>query len=138
MYKYFTHGCPAETGRWVAKALQDTLKIYSGHLDSCGVPVKYTFYKGNNKYEINKPAVAKPKPDPGKKITGNEIMSDQVVKDGFNKVYDSKRRVLMEGTFKDGKLVSGKWYRYDGKGSLTKIEIWKEGKYASDEKIITE
>jgi antitoxin component YwqK of YwqJK toxin-antitoxin module len=132
VYKYYQSGCPQETGIWVSTAIRDTLKTYKDGKDNCGTVIKRVWYKNNQRVEDNTVIVPKIKPDPGKKLTGEEIMSDQVIKDGYQKVYDSKRRILMDGTFKDGKLQSGKWYRYDGKGALTNIEIWKDGKYVED------
>jgi antitoxin component YwqK of YwqJK toxin-antitoxin module len=132
---YFT-GCIKEKGTWIGTALYDTLKTYSGHPDSCGVLIKIAFYNGNKKF--TKPVEGKlpdPNPDNAKKLTGDEIKSDQEVKDGYNKVYDSKRRILLDGEFKDGKIYTGQWYRYNSEGTLTKIELYKDGKYVGDAKL---
>lgn len=51
---------------------------------------------------------------------------------GYNKLYNKDDELWMDGEFKNGKLWNGKLYIYDNDGILTKIEIWKNGKYHSD------
>ena len=36
------------------------------------------------------------------------------------------------GKFQNGRLLEGKFYKYDSDGLLLKIEIYKGGKYHSD------
>ncbi|UKN03117.1 hypothetical protein K6119_06270 [Paracrocinitomix mangrovi] len=52
--------------------------------------------------------------------------------DDYNKLYNDKDEIWMDGIFKNGKLWSGKLYKFDSDGILLKIEIWKNGKYHSD------
>jgi len=51
---------------------------------------------------------------------------------GYNKLYNKDDELWMDGEFKSGKLYNGKLYKYDSDGILTKLEIWKNGKYHSD------
>lgn len=60
---------------------------------------------------------------------------DPVIKDGYNKVYDKDKRLILDGEFRGGKLWNGKRYVYDKNGLILKIELYKEGKYVGDGKI---
>lgn len=48
---------------------------------------------------------------------------------GFNTLYNKSQQVTQAGEFKNGRLWSGKWYRYNQNGMLVKIEIYREGRY---------
>lgn len=52
-----------------------------------------------------------------------------IIKDGFNKLYNKSKQVEKEGEFKDGKMIDGKIYYYDGT-KLVKTGIVREGKIA--------
>lgn len=54
------------------------------------------------------------------------------VPDGYNKLYNKNRVISQDGYFKNGKLVDGKWYRYNNDGILMRIEIYKKGVYIGD------
>ena len=54
------------------------------------------------------------------------------IKDGYHKTYNDNKDILMDGEFKDGKLLDGKHYIYDENGLLEKIEIYKIGKYVGN------
>lgn len=59
----------------------------------------------------------------------------KLVKDGYNKLYNSNKQISEDGEFKGGKLLNGKKYIYDKNGLLDKIEIYKNGKYAGDAQV---
>ncbi len=54
------------------------------------------------------------------------------IKDGYQKLYDDQKRLVQDGKFLGGKLVDGKWYKYDKNGLILKVEIYKNGKYFAD------
>jgi antitoxin component YwqK of YwqJK toxin-antitoxin module len=49
---------------------------------------------------------------------------------GTDKLYNHRKQVTQDGVFKNGRLWDGKWHRYDSEGNLTKIEVYKDGKFA--------
>ena len=53
--------------------------------------------------------------------------------DGYNKIYNDRGELWMEGEFRDGELWDGKLYLYnkETKGDLKVVEFWKEGRYRS-------
>jgi antitoxin component YwqK of YwqJK toxin-antitoxin module len=74
--------------------------------------------------EVNTVDVVNPGSKPVKGLRG--------VPDGYNKLYNKNRAISQDGYFKNGKLLDGKWYRYDDNGILEAIEIYKNGKYIGD------
>mgnify|MGYP006081647593 CR=1 FL=1 len=54
---------------------------------------------------------------------------------GPGTLYNKNRHLSQKGNFKNGKLMDGKWYRYDENGLLTSIEIYKNGKYIGEAQI---
>jgi len=51
---------------------------------------------------------------------------------GENVLYNQNQQVTQVGEFKNGRLWNGKWNRYDAQGIVTRIEIYKNGKYVGD------
>lgn len=54
------------------------------------------------------------------------------VRNGYQRIYDSQRRLVMQGTFKGGKLINGKKYTYGKDGLIIRVEIFKDGVYVED------
>jgi antitoxin component YwqK of YwqJK toxin-antitoxin module len=54
---------------------------------------------------------------------------------GPGTLYNKNRHLSQKGNFKNGKLMDGKWYRYDENGLLISIEIYKNGKYIGEAQI---
>jgi len=50
-----------------------------------------------------------------------------MISDGFHKTYTRLKKIDKEGTFKGGRLYSGKDYIYDSDGNLLKINIYNNG-----------
>lgn len=48
---------------------------------------------------------------------------------GHNILYNKSQQITQAGDFKNGRLWSGKWYRYSPNGMLVKIEMYQEGRY---------
>ncbi|HYG53261.1 MAG TPA: hypothetical protein VD905_20315, partial [Flavobacteriales bacterium] len=55
--------------------------------------------------------------------------------DGYQKIYNTRKKILMDGEFKNKKLYNGKLYKYDKNGLILKVEIYKNGKYFADEQL---
>lgn len=91
-----------------------------------------------------KPEAEKPKPEPKKEEPAVEVKKEEPAKpvdvgmlsDGFHKTFDKKGHVAKEGEFKNGVLMEGKVYIYEG-DKLVKTNIIKGGvvsKSIGDEK----
>jgi len=48
---------------------------------------------------------------------------------GFNILYDQNKNVSQSGTFKNGRLWNGKWYKYNRDGILLRVDIYRSGKF---------
>lgn len=51
---------------------------------------------------------------------------------GYKKMYNRNKQISKDGTFKNYRLMDGKWYKYNEDGILIGIEIFKKGKYIGD------
>lgn len=71
-------------------------------------------------------------PDPGNKPN---TKSAKWQPNGYNKVYNGRDEIWLDGTFRDGKLWEGKSYIYDTDGILIKVEIYKYGIFHADGQI---
>ena len=56
---------------------------------------------------------------------------------GWNTLYDKQLRISQQGEFVNGRLHDGKRYIYDEDGILSRIQVYKAGRYAGDA-VITE
>ena len=54
---------------------------------------------------------------------------DTFKRSGHNTLYNRNKQITQVGEFKEGRLWNGKWHRYDAQGKLTKIEVYREGKF---------
>ncbi len=52
--------------------------------------------------------------------------------EGYYKLYNSNKQVSKDGTFHKNKLTDGKHYIYNTNGILTRIALYKDGKYVGD------
>ena len=68
-------------------------------------------------------------PPPAKKGTSKTNPFDG---NGFNTLYNRNKQIVQKGIFKNGKLMDGKWYRYDSDGLLKAIEVYKGGRYVGN------
>lgn len=57
------------------------------------------------------------------------------INDKFVKIYDKDGNILFEGRCKNDDFWDGKMHYYDNDGILLRIEIWKEGKFHSLERL---
>jgi antitoxin component YwqK of YwqJK toxin-antitoxin module len=52
--------------------------------------------------------------------------------EGYWKLYNANKQVSKDGTFSKSRLVDGKVYFYSSDGILTRIAVYKDGKYVGD------
>jgi hypothetical protein len=57
------------------------------------------------------------------------------IPDGYQKLYNEKSQVTKEGVFKGGKLFDGSKHVYTKDGTLSHIEIYKNGIYIKDNNL---
>jgi len=76
-------------------------------------------------------------------IDAGEEMTVKVAKDeapnqggfdgnGYKKLYNKDRHIAKDGTFKNYRLMDGKQYKYDENGLMTRVMIFKAGRYVGD------
>lgn len=51
---------------------------------------------------------------------------------GQHTLYNKDRQISQKGEFKNGRMVNGKWFKYNKDGILVKIEIYSNGQYVGD------
>ena len=51
---------------------------------------------------------------------------------GYKKMYNQNQQLSKDGTFKNYRLMEGKWYKYDENGMLVSIELYKQGRYIGE------
>ncbi len=137
--KYFyENGNKMIEGTWANGKESGTIKEYD---ENGRLKVEKTFNDG--KLDVNSVKIY----ENGQQVTNNTTQetnnnqndsSQQVVKtnpneklgmlsDGYHKTYTRYKKIDKEGTFKAGKLYSGKDYIYDSDNNLLKINIYNNG-----------
>lgn len=82
---------------------------------------------------------ADPKAAPAPAVTPAETTNAVAFREnGFNTLYDRQLRISQQGEFVNGRLYDGKRYTYDANGILTRIQVYKGGRYAGDAVITDE
>lgn len=128
-----------ETGTWVGyyengDKREDKFFV-NGTLDAANtklyaaktpVPVKKDTLAANSK---EPPVIASPKTE-----KTNEAMKP-FDGNGYAKLFNLHKQVSKDGLFKNYRLIDGKDYIYDDKGSLVRIAVYKDGKYAGEAPI---
>ncbi|MAY84137.1 MAG: hypothetical protein CMP59_08395 [Flavobacteriales bacterium] len=51
---------------------------------------------------------------------------------GYRKLYNRDKQISKDGTFRNYRLIDGKYYIYDDNGILQRIMVFKAGKYVGD------
>lgn len=64
--------------------------------------------------------------------TEKDNLGKQFTGEGYWKLYNQNRQVSKDGTFHDYRLMDGKNYFYNSDGILTRIAIYKGGRYVGD------
>ena len=57
---------------------------------------------------------------------------------GQHKIYNSDKKIVKDGFFKEFQLMDGKRYEYDSEGRLLKIKIYEDGKFVKDQIILVD
>lgn len=138
---YHENGQVMIEGNWAGGKESGQLKEYYENGDLKSVK---NFNDGNvdaasiKNFEPKKPIVAK---KPEEKVESPPIVPQKTEKDnlgktfngeGYWKLYNSNKQVSKDGTFSKSRLIDGKVYYYDSDGILSRIAIYKEGKYVGD------
>jgi len=97
----------------------------------------------NSKYIRSVPTAEDVKVDPkapaAPVVTAAETTNAVAFREnGYNTLYDRQLRISQQGEFQNGRLSDGKRYTYDANGILTRIQIYKDGRYAGDAVITDE
>lgn len=80
-----------------------------------------------------------PKAAPAPVVTPEETTNAITFREnGYNTLYDRQLRISQQGDFKAGRLWEGKRYTYDKNGILTRIQMFKAGRYLGDAVITDE
>ena len=73
------------------------------------------------------------------KVTKDESANTGVFNgNGYKKMYNKDKQLSKDGTFKNYRLMDGKWYKYDDNGILISIELYKKGRYIGDAPLTKE
>ena len=138
---YFENGQLMIEGNWVAGNESGVIKEYYENGD---IREEKNFNNGkfdpetSKSYEIKRPNPVKPpeeKAAPPPVIpqkTEKDNLGKQFTGEGYWKLYNLNKQVSKEGTFANFKLRDGKCYIYNEDGILTRIAIYKQGRYVGD------
>ncbi|MBL7981674.1 MAG: toxin-antitoxin system YwqK family antitoxin [Flavobacteriales bacterium] len=97
----------------------------------------------NSKYIRSVPKAEEVKVDP-KAPAAPEVSATETTnavafrENGYNTLYDRQLRISQQGEFVNGRLWDGKRYIYDANGILSRIQVYKGGRYAGDAVITPE
>jgi hypothetical protein len=58
------------------------------------------------------------------------------IPDGHQKLYNEKNQITKEGVFKGGRLINGLRHVYHKNGTLSHTEIYKNGVYIEDDRLL--
>ena len=70
--------------------------------------------------------------DKGPKIQGSFNTANSSLVDNYGKTYDKDKNILMDGEFKNGRLINGRHYIYDEFGLLDHIKEYRDGIFAGN------
>ncbi len=138
---YYESGQLMIEGNWQGGKESGIIKEYYENGD---IREEKMFNDGNfdpavsKSYEPKKPVVVKTpeekevSPPVVPQKTEKDNLGKQFTGEGYWKLYNQNRQVSKDGTFHDYRLVDGKNYFYNQDGLLTRIAIYKSGKYIGD------
>ncbi len=141
---YYDNGQVMIAGNWAEGKESGVLKEYyeNGDLKSeknfnGGTMDESSVKNYEPKKEIAvKPAEKVPEPPP---IIAQKTEKDNLGKtfngEGYWKLYNTNKQISKDGTFVKNRLIDGKVYHYSPDGILTRIAVYKDGKYVGDSVI---
>lgn len=122
-----------------------TLKRYTeqGQLQQVAQFNNGVIDQANSKYIRSVPKADDVKVDPkapaAPAVTTSESTNAIAFREnGYNTLYDRQLRISQQGEFVNGRLYDGKRYTYDSNGILTRIQVFKGGRFAGDAVITDE
>jgi len=141
---YYANGQPMIEGNWTEGKEAGLLKEYyengdikaeknfnGGTLDIASTktyePTK-PIVKITEKVEIAAPPVIAQKNE-------KDNLGKQFNGEGYWKLYNANKQVSKDGTFSKNRLMDGKVYYYSPDGILTRVAVYKDGKYVGDSVI---
>jgi len=139
---YYESGCVREEGNWKEGKWVGTYKNYYLTCNHLYLEITYdsTGENGYVKYyEMNGKIGFEGKQSGWNQKTGKTTDSKTKPEPTFGspaKLYNSKKQLVMDGTFKNYKLIDGKEYVYDTNGKLIQIKVYKNGAYVDDVPIV--
>jgi antitoxin component YwqK of YwqJK toxin-antitoxin module len=89
-------------------------------------------------YDPKKPIIKAPEAavEESPPIVGQKTEKDNLGKafngEGYWKLYNSNKQISKDGIFSKNRLMDGKVYHYSPDGILTRIAVYKDGKYVGD------
>ena len=140
---YYENGQMMIEGNWAEGKEAGLVKEYYENGD---IKAEKNFNGGNldpattKTYEPKKPIVAKAE-EPALKNAAPPVVVQKGEKDnlgkafngeGYWKLYNANKQVSKDGTFAKNRLIDGKVYHYSSDGILTRIAVYKDGKYVGD------
>lgn len=84
--------------------------------------------KEEPKADAHNPQIGKTAPQ----ATGTTNKATKFNSNGFNTLYDANGNIIQSGEFRNDKLYTGKWYRYNSSGILVKVDLYQKGKYIGE------
>jgi len=141
---YYENGQIMIEGNWNNGKEAGLVKEYYENGD-----VKSEKYFNDGNIDASKTKLYEPKKPIADKKTGNDVevkatpaitVNPVVDKpnqgvfngEGYHKLFNANKQVSKDGYFSKFKLVDGKVYHYNRDGILTRIAMYKEGKYVGD------
>ena len=137
---YYENGKVMMEGQWANGQESGILKEYYENGD---LRAEKNFTNGtmdpasSNTYEPKKPMVKIAETDEEKAspvvAKGEELPNMGTFNgNGYGKLYNKNNQIAKDGTFKNYKLIEGKYYIYNKDGIIQKVEIYKNGVYIGD------
>lgn len=143
---YYENGQVMIEGNWVEGKENGVLKEYYENGDIRSIK---EFNGGNmdpasvKNYEPKKP-IAETPPEikieaPAPPVMAQKTEQDNMGKvfngEGYWKLYNANKQVSKDGVFHNSRLMDGKAYFYNSDGLLTRIAVYKDGRYIGDSVI---
>jgi len=132
---YYENGMTQECGTWQRNHWVGNYYLYD---DSGNLARHYEFdekgkRKGNDTLQYRRGPIKEYR-DIDEEGKGKNLAREFDIQklNGHHTLYISHKQIIREGEFENGKLIDGKAYLYNEDGILTRVLVFKNGKYISD------